>query len=61
MTEEQFLVHFSIFAKSEGYDLRQLFVDGDYKTIENLAEKFKAFIILKHFILRVKDVLFYEK
>lgn len=61
MNETEFLVYFSMFAESEGYNLRQLFLDGDYNTIENLAEKFKAFIILKHFILRVKDILFDEK
>lgn len=46
ITEEQFLIYLAIFAKSEGYELRQLFSDGDYKTIEILAEKMKLYFLL---------------
>lgn len=51
MTEEQYLLYLSLFARSEGYDLNKLFVDGDYQTIEMLSDKMRD-----QFLLGIKEI-----
>lgn len=56
MSEEQYLITLSLFAKSEGYDLKKLLVEGDFETVEMLSDKMRDRILLS-----IKDIFGYEK